>query len=62
MAMNFKFNILPILNKSEARWKKFAKRIKFPNCQKSDLGINDRLGCSGLFDRIDNHRVVSGSR
>ncbi len=45
MAMNFKFNILPILNKSEAKWKKFVKRIKFPKLSKKAIwGLAIGLG------------------
>jgi len=43
--MNFKFNILPILNKSEAKWKKFIKRIKFPKLSKKAIwGLAIGLG------------------
>lgn len=45
MAMNFKFNILPILNKSEAKWKKFIKKIKFPKLSKKAIwGLAIGLG------------------
>ena len=45
MAMNFKLNILPILNKSEAKWKKIAKRIKFLKLSKKAIwGLAIGLG------------------
>jgi len=45
MAFDFKLNILPILNRSEARWKKFIKKIKFPRLSKKMIwGLAIGLG------------------
>ena len=45
MAFDFKLNILPILNRSEAKWKKFIKQIKFPKLSKKAIwGLSIGLG------------------
>ena len=45
MAFDFKLNILPILNRSEAKWKKFIKKIKFPRLSKKMIwGLAIGLG------------------